>query len=780
MRKSFNIVSLSVLFVISLLGCKKEDQSRLQASWTSKDPVIIPLNTRLHQYDLKNLAPNSSFESGKLFYEESNIKTFDIDGWKKIGSNIEWVNKQNLDYKPCEVFDGIHSVKIQRQVAHETEDLGEGILSDYIKVIPGNYFLKMHLKLNNIKSYKERLGGKLYDAVNIRLIYFDKNKIQIDAKEFNPFESKNIDNSFASLSFINYWDIDSLNWCEVHGKTASFPYFNGDIPDQARYVKIFVGLKGTGTLWIDKVDFRYTNQNFALLERLKPYFDSSFTVYDMLLPTPKQIEAKNAISYFNSKDNLLPIIVLEDNSLLSIANKLKREIETKITDKQKIKIVKNLTIDDVKKYSVVLSIGKNSIYKHYQSTLPDSLLFKHTSSYYIKSDLEENILFVNANDQESLYNGVLTLIQLLDKNKAVLHSANIFDFPDFKTRGYIIPSRNKLAAEAKSWILLKEAKLNNPYFSINSITTEQIKDYNKISLIIDNDYAKALESIRTIDKQVFNKTESALISNTVGDLKQLNHIIKILKRKNKSIQIELLPEFYNLDQINKSKGKADRYFENLHNTLPVDVAMIWTGENKCSNSIDYLNINQINNLVKDQSIYLDNNFSKSDFRFHAEYLKQYYSGKLRVSSLFEPYNFNAPENFHKYTKGAKIILKLDSITEFSSISALTTANYYWNTTDYNPEKSLWIALNKLYGRDMAVILLKFNDAFFGINEICQKIENNGINNKDIRIAKVFKNSLIEQYNLLLYEISDESLLAQIEQVKRDVLNKYDKVFLDVK
>lgn len=135
--------------------------------------------------------------------------------------------------------------------------------------------MKLKLKLKDIKSNKERLGSKLHDAVNIRIKYYDKNKIELRVQEFNPFMNLKIDNTFKSQSFTNYYQIDDLDWCDVYGKTADFPYFNGDIPDKARYVKIFIGLKGTGTLWIDKVEFNYTNQNFTLLERLEPYFDSS-------------------------------------------------------------------------------------------------------------------------------------------------------------------------------------------------------------------------------------------------------------------------------------------------------------------------------------------------------------------------------------------------------------------------------------------------------------------------------------------------------------------------
>jgi len=299
-------------------------------------------------------------------------------------------------------------------------------------------------------------------------------------------------------------------------------------------------------------------------------------------------------------------------------------------------------------------------------------------------------------------------------------------------------------------------------------------------LLIDSDYNEVLKSIKNIDNKIFNKTESVLIFYKTGDLEQISDLVKRIQRKNKSITIEFIPEFNNLESINKSKGQAANYFENLRDNLPTSISIVWTGENTCSNSIDYLNINQINSLIKDQAIFLDNSFFNSALRFKSDYLKHYYSGKLRLSSLFEPYNFKTLDNFHDYNKDSKVILKLDSFNELNSISTLTASNYYWNTKEYNPDKSLWIVLNNLYGREQAINLLKFNDAVYGIIELCQKTENNGINNKDIRIAKLFKQSLIEQSEQLSEGVKNKVLLSELEKVKQEVLTKYDKVFLDVK
>jgi hypothetical protein len=77
-----------------------------------------------------------------------------------------------------------------------------------------------------------------------------------------PFKGQKIDNSFKSLSFANYDHIKEFDWGRIIGKSHSFPFSEGDIPDDARYIRIFIGLKGTGTMWIDDVDFHYTRANF--------------------------------------------------------------------------------------------------------------------------------------------------------------------------------------------------------------------------------------------------------------------------------------------------------------------------------------------------------------------------------------------------------------------------------------------------------------------------------------------------------------------------------------
>jgi hypothetical protein len=722
---------------------------------------------------LGNLVLNSSFESGKLFYEEKDIKTFAIDGWSVIGNHVEWVDKQNLEYTFYEVSDGNHSVKVHRENADETEKLGEGIVSDYIKVIPGNYFLKLKLKLKDIKSNKERLGSKLHDAVNIRIKYYDKNKIELRVQEFNPFMNLKIDNTFKSQSFTNYYQIDDLDWCDVYGKTADFPYFNGDIPDKTRYVKIFIGLKGTGTLWIDKVEFNYTSQNFTLLERLEPYFDSSFTVYDMIMPTPQQIEAKGAYAYFNSDSNKIPVIVYlgKNKKLEAVINNLKNKIDNIISVDPKVQIVSNLNPNELKKYSLIISVGDTKLLENSSTQMQDSLLNQNQDSYAINFNSKSNIIFLQGITDEGLINGMFTLEQIFDKKIAIVYLSNILDYPDFYQRNYAV----SFGLDSDRRNLLDEFKLGVPYYYNASSLANTDSECNLIMDCSTEDYLVQLKSIRKSD---FKNIESVIIRNLKND-KDLAEIIKLLEKKNKNINIKFEPNYNSINDINLSQDKAAHYYMNLKSSISKKLSYIWTGENNCSNSIDCINLNQLSDVMQSNPILFDNELTKADNRFYSSNIQQYYAGKLRLLSLFEPYNLETVDDFYRFNANREIILNIDSLTELKTIQTLTAANYYWNTKSYNPEKSLWIVLNKLYGREVSIALLKFNDAVFGMKEMSQKIENNGLNNKDERILNIYKTRMLKQFNLLQEKIKRNNLIIEIEEVKEEILTKYDQIFLEL-
>ena len=88
-------------------------------------------------------------------------------------------------------------------------------------------------------------------------------------------------------------------------------YEDGDLQDNARFVRIFIGLKGAGTMLVDDVDFRYTRYNFTALERIAPYFDTTLSKQTLVLPEPQKMEVLQSLTYYRPfyEDNF-PIIII--------------------------------------------------------------------------------------------------------------------------------------------------------------------------------------------------------------------------------------------------------------------------------------------------------------------------------------------------------------------------------------------------------------------------------------------------------------------------------------
>nr|MCU0586327.1 hypothetical protein [Desulfobacterales bacterium] len=160
-------------------------------------------------------------------------------------------------------------------------------MSDFIPVIPGTYDLTCDLRLKRIDPQRRRWGARLGDAVTMKVLFFDSERRALDPRFMNPVGAGPIDASDKSYTFANYWSIDDFPWATVRPRTYNYPFSEGDLPEQTRYVRLFFGLKGAGTLWLDNVEFRYSKWNFTALERMQPYIGRPLSQIEALIPTPK-------------------------------------------------------------------------------------------------------------------------------------------------------------------------------------------------------------------------------------------------------------------------------------------------------------------------------------------------------------------------------------------------------------------------------------------------------------------------------------------------------------
>ncbi len=131
------------------------------AAGTDQGPHGIAYDVRIEQQAKGNLAPNPSFER-----VSPSDGTGEPDGWQRIGVHVEWVNRK-AGAEADEVRHGDRSIKIERRAAGELDE-AEGVMSDFIPVIPGTYNLTCELRLAHVDPHRRRWGGRLGDAITMK------------------------------------------------------------------------------------------------------------------------------------------------------------------------------------------------------------------------------------------------------------------------------------------------------------------------------------------------------------------------------------------------------------------------------------------------------------------------------------------------------------------------------------------------------------------------------------------------------------------------------------
>jgi hypothetical protein len=336
-------------------------------AWSSNDVLAIPYFIR--QQKMKKGTWSAMVHlNGKWLSVDSLRKSYSIDGWQQTATMC--IDDQITDSALTDdnVYSGNHALKISRAASDEMVETAMNHECLY-PVVPGNYSF-LFIPAFRISDLIARLGTRMHDAIDVKILYYDRNKILIDSRYLMPFKDQKIDNSFKSLSFANFNHIKEFIWGRVIGKSHSFPFSEGDIPDNARYVKIFIGLKGTGTMWIDDVDFHYTRDNFTPLERFSLIMDSSLTKQDLIIPTPKRISKLGSVVLYKpgQKAASLPKIIVPSRSgkeaeraaslLLEKIIQIMKEAEAGEELLSQVKIQSVISKDEMNESSLVFSIGK--------------------------------------------------------------------------------------------------------------------------------------------------------------------------------------------------------------------------------------------------------------------------------------------------------------------------------------------------------------------------------------------------------------------------------------
>ena len=810
LRLAIKTFRLSVCCMLLLAVAGRSPASAGASSWSRSDPLSIPYEIRLQQLEKGNLVCNPSFEQNGP--PSGGMDRYEIPpGWEKVGHRVEWVD-QEAGAAPDEVHHGRCAVKIHRPQAGEM-DAAEGIISDYIPVIPGNYDFFYDVRLKDVAGNRRRLGGRLGDAVTVKLLFFDIERKPLDPSAMNPVSGTPIDTSDKSYSFANYWSLEEFSWATVRARTYNYPFSEGDVPEQTRYVKLFFGLKGTGTMWLDNVVLRYSKWNFSALERLKPYIDRPLSPVESLIPTPKEVQLVREVTYLDpdSVSSSGPVIVLPDDPApadRSAARLLEKKLNAALSRAKtsvnapelKVRIVAgDFNVTELSAARLIFSIGRNQLMRKLGTDLPLTPVSGKSQGYVIQPFEAGtcHVVFLTGAAAVGNFYAAATAAQLLAEDRCVYHSAAVTDYPDFWGRSYLLKrweTLSELDRDLEGLEVMSQFKMNKVYAGYEGRTKawhqpdalfktgvaaigQRCRENGVMSLgFMVNPYSHfdfepseetlgdsarytwthgSAESLETLQR-VFRLGLDAgagtimLLSDdfvphegrnrknfslyTPEDRKRfvnlqnaqsyvINRLRTWLDRDYPGTRFEFCPPWYANEFIDRSEGKAEIYLKELGVQIPPDVAIIWTGSTVRSLSLDMADLFRYRNLIGRWPMFWDNTLYARNLenKVYGGYTA-HYPGKVRMCNLFEPLDTDRPAGFQEFNDGRHMYVNGTAESEVYRIKYATVADYEWNTSAYIPELSLWKSLVKAYGPTCAKEILFFNEAYYGLYDVCMRME----------------------------------------------------------
>jgi hypothetical protein len=738
MKSCFRTYIIAAASCLLLNGChKNKDVEEQRYTWSTDAPLTIPYRTRLQRLGKNNLLRNFSFETGRTFTLDSSTTSFVVDGWQQVGRHVEWVDIRNDSlYKPDEVFTGNRAIKIVRKTAYEIDAQGEGILSDFIKVIPGNYSLSLYARLENVFPLKARLGTKMYDGVDISLQFFDRNKIPIKPNFRFPRINQIIDASFKALSFANFSEIRSFGWGKVIGKSHHFPFPEGDIPSDAHYVKVFIGLKGTGTMWIDSITFKYTDRNFSVAERMQKFTDTTFLTLEALIPRPKKVTKMESVIFCKpgKKADKLPVIVIPDNAdviVMNAARLIQGALQNSIAQSGNcgknipvIRIVKERFKNHTGDSILIISLGKTALYNNYQEILPQHEIVNHPQGYFIftPGDLP-NLIIIGANNSTGLYYAALTAVQMIDDQAPVFHNARIVDYPDFPNRFYaieVLKDADEANQQGEFARELISYKLNGA-FSISAADQSAFFDENvdSLSSLAGNDLFSIIHMPRYLppDDSTLTYRYPIRIARKKGtSVYDLTSLLPFEISGYKAYSHFIIPPVFHNQMLDNSDYTEMPY------QAGTEVKCVYSGSSFFSLLTDDVDIERYTSFMGPGPVFMDNSMLISSRWGQFGGSDQYYPGKIRLFNIFEPFmNTEISEHFSKLDS-TLFLVNQPVNTEIEVIRLATAADFLWNARTYSKDYSLWKVLMSRYGVDNARELIIFADKYGLMLEVILKLE----------------------------------------------------------
>jgi hypothetical protein len=151
---------------------------------------------------------------------------------------------------------------------------------------------------------------------------------------------------------------------------------------------------------------------------------------------------------------------------------------------------------------------------------------------------------------------------------------------------------------------------------------------------------------------------------------------------------------------------------------------VYSGSSFFSMNTDDADFKRFIAYSKRKPVFMDNSMLTSSAWGHFGGAYPYYSGKIRLYNIFEPFvNTGMCDHIHQLDTSLYWV-NLIPASEIDVIRLSTAADFMWNVRSYDPDYSLWKVLLSRYGAEASRTLVQYADLFGLMLEIELKLTRN--------------------------------------------------------
>lgn len=463
-----------------------------------------------------------------------------------------------------------------------------------------------------------------------------------------------------------------------------------------------------------------------------------------LQPKPKYIELKSGSVNLSEKD--IVGLVVEDEKSEKAANYFRYLISSRFD--------KDCEIIDGRTRLNLWNVHFNRI--RMNGNLPNS------QYYSIKFKENQRNLEVSSPSQLGLLYGAVTLADLLYKegDDLFIDKLEIEDYPTFERRMFVAittaenvkelfdfalnnkfetvvlasrqfpwyevtPEYSAILKEIKNWKDLyggpKVMQSHNIYEGRDIVISDEA-DLNALKNVIKVSYEHGIEKLMILsdDMPPFEYDEGYILTDErdkkrfehfeAANTYLMNHLNIWFIRNKYDIKSYYVPGFYTYEEMHygdmelfkdtpweeDAYGPLYRDLKYLGLNMPDNVEIIWTGPFVRSRKITKADIDDWTNNLMGRVPFLWDNTIYSHFPFSS-------------TPMFTAYDNDFPEDFHILTSGSGMFVNGNFAAEDTKATVATVNDYLWDPSTYDPEKSIDIAMAKLYGDELAEEINKYKN-----------------------------------------------------------------------